>query len=66
MRLRSKDAVPDHWRRAWRLGIAVFTLSAVGFSLIGTGNDAAVMLCKWATLTLPVVTMPLLGKASAL
>ena len=65
MRLKSKHNIPDHYRRAVRLGIAVFCLSALGFTWIGVpGREPAVLLLKWACLTLPVVTMPLLGKAS--
>lgn len=65
MRLKSKHNIPDHWRRAVRLGVAVFCLSALGFTWIGVpGREPAVLLLKWACLTLPVVTMPLLGKAS--
>jgi uncharacterized membrane protein YccC len=65
MRLKSKHNIPDHWRRAVRLGVAVFCLSALGFSWIGVpGREPAVLLLKWACLTLPVVTMPLLGKTT--
>ena len=46
-----------------RLAVAVLALASVGFSLIGhEGSEGAVMLAKWAALTAPVVTMPLLGK----
>lgn len=45
--------------------LQVFCLSALGFTWIGVpGREPAVLLLKWACLTLPVVTMPLLGKAS--
>jgi hypothetical protein len=57
--------VPDHYRRAIRLSLAVALLSAVGFSLVGRpGHANTVAVLKWALLTCPVVTMPLLGKTS--
>lgn len=57
--------VPDHYRRAIRLSVAVLLLSAVAFPLVGRpGCEPYVMLLKWALLTCPVVTMPLLGKVS--
>lgn len=65
MLLKSKQSVPDHYRRAAWLGCAVFVLASFGFSWIGIpGREGVVMLLKWALLTLPVVTMPLLGKVS--
>ena len=63
MLLRRKHAVPDHWRRAARLGVAVALLSYIGLSLAtGEGHEGLIMAIKWACLTCPVVTMPLLGK----
>lgn len=63
MRLRSHQAIPDHIRRAVRLSTAILVLSSVGFSLVGRpGCQKYVLLIKWALLTCPVVTMPLLGK----
>ncbi|PSC74075.1 aluminum-activated malate transporter 10 [Micractinium conductrix] len=67
MRLRSREAVPDHWRRALRLSLAVGLLGAVGFNLVSRPSyerGPAVPVVKWALITLPVVTMPLLGKTS--
>lgn len=65
MRLRRAAPMPDEWRRGLRLGLAVLLLSSLGFTLIDRpGYESAVMTLKWACLTLPVVTMPLLGKVS--
>ena len=67
MLLRRKTAVPDHWRRAARLGAAVALLSCIGLSLITReGHAGLIMAIKWACLTCPVVTMPLLGKVRIL
>jgi hypothetical protein len=67
MLLRRKHAVPDHLRRAARLGAAVALLSSIGFTLTtGEGPEGLIMAIKWACLTCPVVTMPLLGKVRLL
>ncbi|KAL4436087.1 hypothetical protein ABPG77_005535 [Micractinium sp. CCAP 211/92] len=67
MRLRAKEAVPDHWRRAVRLSVAISLLGILGYSLVSRPSyqrGPLVLVVKWAMITLPVVTMPLLGKTS--
>ncbi|KAL4422455.1 hypothetical protein ABPG75_008652 [Micractinium tetrahymenae] len=67
MRLRAKEAVPDHWRRAVRLSVAISLLGILGYSLVSRPpyqRGPLVLVVKWAMITLPVVTMPLLGKTS--
>ncbi len=64
MRLRAKEAVPDHWRRAVRLSVAISLLGILGYSLVSRPSyqrGPLVLVVKWAMITLPVVTMPLLG-----
>lgn len=67
MRLKAKEAVPDHYRRAVRLATATAIVATLGFSLAsrpGYEKGPLVLILKWALITLPVVTMPLLGKTS--
>lgn len=67
MRLRAREAVPDHWRRAVRLSLAISLLGVLGYSLVSRPayqRGPLVLVVKWAMITLPVVTMPLLGKTS--
>lgn len=64
MRLRAREAVPDHWRRAVRLSLAISLLGVLGYSLVSRPayqRGPLVLVVKWAMITLPVVTMPLLG-----
>ena len=65
MRLKLGRGLPDHYRRAIRLAIACGCLTGIGFSFIGVpGYEGLVLALKWAALTCPVVTMPLLGKTA--